>query len=65
MSDTIKQDVTDLVRTSESDTIKQRVTDLSTLTYSRVRVLAQRSPLDEGPLPLAPGRVRAVSSFGL
>ena len=34
---------------------------LSTLTYSRVRVLAQRSPLDEGPLPLAPGRVRAVS----
>ena len=38
---------------------------LSTLTYSRVRVLAQRSPLDEGPLPLAPGRVRAVSSLGL
>ena len=28
MSDTIKQDVTDLVRTSEADTIRQRVTDL-------------------------------------
>ena len=32
---------------------------------SRVRVLAQRASLYEGPLPLAPGRVRAVSSLGL
>ena len=32
---------------------------------SRVRVLAQRASLYEGPLPLAPGRVRAVASFGL
>ena len=37
----------------------------STLTCSRVRVLAQRASLYEGPLPLAPGRVRAVASFGL
>ena len=37
----------------------------STRTLSRVRVLAQRSSFDAGPLPLAPGRVRAVSSLGL
>ena len=34
---------------------------VSTLTLSRVRVLAQRASLYEGPLPLAPGWVRAVS----
>ena len=38
---------------------------LSTVMLSRVRVLAQRASLYEGPLPLAPGPVRAVSSFGL
>ena len=39
--------------------------DVEHLTYSRVRVLAQRASLYEGPLPLAPGRERAVASFGL
>ena len=37
---------------------------VSTLMLSRVRVLAQRASLYEGPLPLAPGRVRAVSCSG-
>ena len=36
----------------------------STLTCSRVRVLAQRASLYEGPLPLAPGRERRWRRWG-
>ena len=52
-------------RTNDNGVTTGYEAELWAMTYSRVRVLAQRSPLDEGPLPLAPGRVRAVSSLGL